>query len=312
MTSEADEWMTEKEPLVLFKLNNDVRAYPLQILIWHELVNDVVGGVPVLISFCPLCYSAMVFKRPVVGGKLLTFGTSGNLRHNDLVMWDRETESWWQQITGEAVVGSLTGSLLERLPASIVSWKTLLEVHPGALVLSRDTGYDRQYGRNPYVDYDRPEYVHHELEHLVDGRLRAMDRVVGVDAGNVARAYRLNDLQRKGLQHDLLGGTPIVIFWRPGTVSAVDHYILANGRDIGETGAFSRMLDDRLLTFVALGDGTFRDNETGTRWSITGNGLSGPYRGFNLKPLLHHDVFWFAWSIFKPGSTLSQPGEPTE
>ena len=117
---EADEWLSDMEPVISFEINGVQRAYPLQILIWHEVVNDVVGGVPVTITFCPLCNSAIVFER-TVGDMVLDFGTSGNLRNSDLVMWDRQTESWWQQFTGEAIVGRMAGTKLKFLPAPIIS-----------------------------------------------------------------------------------------------------------------------------------------------------------------------------------------------
>ena len=99
----ADEWLSDLEPVMSFELNGDVRAYPIQILMWHGVVNDVVGGVPVTVTFCPLCNSAIVFER-TINGMVFDFGTSGNLRNSDLVMWDWQTESWWQQLTGEAII----------------------------------------------------------------------------------------------------------------------------------------------------------------------------------------------------------------
>jgi hypothetical protein len=118
--AQADAWLKPQEPLIHFAVGNDVRAYPLQILIWHEIVNDEVGGIPVMVTFCPLCNTAIAFDRRVAG-RVLDFGTTGNLRHFDLIMWDRQTESWWQQMTGEAIVGELTGMRLTLLPATIVS-----------------------------------------------------------------------------------------------------------------------------------------------------------------------------------------------
>jgi hypothetical protein len=118
--AQADAWLKPQEPLIHFAVGNDVRAYPLQILIWHEIVNDEVGGIPVMVTFCPLCNTAIAFDRRVAG-RVLDFGTTGNLRHSDLIMWDRQTESWWQQMTGEAIVGELTGMRLTLLPATIVS-----------------------------------------------------------------------------------------------------------------------------------------------------------------------------------------------
>ncbi|MBC8280320.1 MAG: DUF3179 domain-containing protein, partial [Chloroflexi bacterium] len=150
---QADGWLSDKEPVISLEINGIQRAYPLQILMWHEVVNDEVGGVPVTVTFCPLCNSAIVFER-TVNGLVLDFGTSGNLRNSDLVMWDRQTESWWQQLTGEAIVGRLAGTKLNFLAAPIVSWQDFKTLQPEGLVLSKDTGFDRRYGDTPYVGYD--------------------------------------------------------------------------------------------------------------------------------------------------------------
>ena len=150
---DADAWLANREPVISFELNGEAKAYPLQILTWHEIVNDEVGGVPVIVTFCPLCNSAIVFDRRL-DGVVLDFGTSGRLRNSDLIMWDRQTESWWQQLTGEAIIGTLTGHTLEFLPAPIVSWADFKAAHPAGQVLSQETGFGRTYGRNPYAGYD--------------------------------------------------------------------------------------------------------------------------------------------------------------
>jgi hypothetical protein len=148
---DADLWLEDLQPVISFKVNNEARAYPLAILTWHEVVNDVVGGVSVTVTFCPLCNSAMVFDR-MLEGRVFDFGVSGNLRNCDLIMWDRQTQSWWQQLTGEGIVGELAGHQLEFLPASIISWGDYKQANPDTLVLSRDTGFSR-----PYSGYDRAD-----------------------------------------------------------------------------------------------------------------------------------------------------------
>ena len=136
---QANGWLGEQEPVIAFELNGDARAYSLQILTWHEIVNDLVGDVPVAVTFCPLCNSAIVFDRRLEG-IVYDFGVSGNLRNSDLIMWDRQTESWWQQFTGEAIVGELAGKRLTFIPASIISWADFKAANPEGKVLSRDTG----------------------------------------------------------------------------------------------------------------------------------------------------------------------------
>jgi hypothetical protein len=146
---EADEWLEPQEPVIFLQIGDDARAYPIQVLMWHEIVNDTVGGVPVLVTFCPLCNTAIGFER-TLDGRVLDFGTAGRLRNSNLIMYDRQTESWWQQATGGAIVGELTGRQLTFRPASIIAWADSKATHPGGEVLSRETGYGRDYGRNPY------------------------------------------------------------------------------------------------------------------------------------------------------------------
>jgi hypothetical protein len=140
--AQASEWLDDREPIVMLELDGAARAYPLRILTWHEIVNDEIAGTPVAVTYCPLCNSAVGFDRRV-NGQTLGFGVSGLLRNSDLVMWDRQTESLWQQITGEAIVGDLAGTQLPVIPTPIVSWKDFRETFPDGDVLSRDTGHDR-------------------------------------------------------------------------------------------------------------------------------------------------------------------------
>ncbi|MEJ2412389.1 MAG: DUF3179 domain-containing protein, partial [Anaerolineales bacterium] len=178
--SSADGWIEDLEPVILLAHEGETRAYPLQIMTWHEIVNDEIGGDPVLVTFCPLCNTALVFRRPMIGAETLTFGTSGNLRYSDLVMWDRQTESWWQQFNGEAIVGDLTGTQLDPLPAAIISWADFKTNHSDGIVLSKDTGFNRSYGRNPYPGYDNINNHPCAFQGSLDGELPPMARVVGV------------------------------------------------------------------------------------------------------------------------------------
>ena len=136
--ADADTWLEDVQPVVALEINGSARAYPLAILTWHEIANDTLGGVPVSVTFCPLCNSAVAFDRRV-GADTLDFGVSGNLRNSDLVMWDRQTESWWQQLTGEGIVGTYSGYRLVLVPAQLVSWREFKTAFPNADVLSRET-----------------------------------------------------------------------------------------------------------------------------------------------------------------------------
>ena len=135
--SEANEWLKNREPVVVVQVGDDARAYPIQILIWHEIVNDTVGNEPLIVTFCPLCNTAIAFKR-TFNSTVLNFGTTGRLRYSNLIMYDRQTETWWQQATGDAIAGEHTGAQLEFYPASMISWSDFKELHPNGKVLSRD------------------------------------------------------------------------------------------------------------------------------------------------------------------------------
>jgi hypothetical protein len=303
-TAEADRWLSEREPVAVVRVNGEAKAYPLQILIWHEIANDVVGGVPVAVTFCPLCNTTLAFDRRF-DGRVLDFGTTGRLRHSDLVMYDRQTESWWQQATGEAIVGTFAGERLEFIPAPVLSWKDFRSAEPDGLVLSRNTGFDRAYGRNPYRGYDsRSGPLAGFFQGSNDGRLEAMERVVALELteGPVAipfaalaerRVIELRDNDRK-----------LVIFWAPGTASALDAASISDGRDVGATAVFEATADGRSLTFTSIGDGRFRDRQTRTVWSLGGRALEGPLAGRMLTPVAHGNHFWFAWAVFRPDTEV--------
>jgi len=307
IVSSADHWLEDLEPVILLDMEGEVRAYPLQILTWHEIVNDQVGDTPVAVTFCPLCNTALVFIRPEINGETLTFGTSGNLRNSDLVMWDRQTESWWQQFNGEAIVGDLLGTKLEFVPSAIISWADFKSTYPDGQVLSVQTGFQRSYGRNPYAGYDNINSYPFAFVGDLDSELPAMARVVGIDLENgEGGAFSLDLLRGNQVLNELLGEIPIVLFWKSGTASALDSSSIADGSDVGTTGVFAATIGNQVLTFSVLEDGLFRDQETGSTWDIFGKALDGPLAGSSLTRLPHHDTFWFAWAAFVPESGLNQ------
>jgi hypothetical protein len=239
--AEADRWIEDKEPVIELVAGDEARAYPLQILIWHEIVNDRLGGRPVAVTFCPLCNTALVFDRRV-DGRLLDFGTTGYLRNSDLVMYDRQTESWWQQFGGDAVIGELAGEELEHVPAAIVAWRAFADRYPGARVLSRETGFPRPYGRNPYTGYDdvgSPPFV--PTENLDDDRLQPKERVVYVERDGEAVAVSFSALSKAGRMEVEVGGDVLALEWVPGARSALGHPAIAAGREVGS--ARVRLLD---------------------------------------------------------------------
>ena len=301
---DASEWLGDQEPLIAFELNGDARAYPLQILIWHEIVNDVVGGVPVAVTFCPLCNTAIVFER-TLEGVVYDFGTSGKLRNSDLVMWDRQTESWWQQFTGEAIVGELAGKKLTFLQGPIISWSDFKAANSEGKVLSRDTGFVRSYGQNPYGGYDRADNPPFLFDGDLDGRLAPKDRVVDVSIDGVTAVFPFLTLQEEQVVNYTVNNQDLVVFFKSGTTSALDRGSISRSRDVGSTGLFDVHVNGQKLTFRADGD-HFVDNETGSVWNILGQAVEGPLSGGQLEPIFHTNIFWFAIAAFKPDAVIYQ------
>lgn len=303
--AEADEWLNDPEPVLVLDIDGDVRAYPMQILMWHEIVNDTVGGIPVSVTYCPLCNSAITFDRTIRGVET-TFGTSGSLYFANLVMYDRATESLWNQLDGRAVVGVLTGEKLDTIPSSMLAWGEFKEARPEALVLDRNrTGASRRYGTNPYTGLDDPNGQPFLFTGEVDVRARAMQRVVAIDGETEAVAWPLDALAGEGstVTTGEMGGSPLVIFWSPGQSSALDVSDIAAGRDVGNVGVFSAIHEGETLSFRPDGDG-FIDDQTGSRWNILGDAVSGPLAGSSLQPVTFVRTFWFSWAAFRPDTQL--------
>lgn len=259
----AVDFLGSREPVIVLTVNGATHAYPLQILIWHEIANDRVGGVPVAVTYCPLCNTAIAFDRRVAG-RTLTFGTTGNLRNSDLVMYDRQTESWWQQFGGAGIVGRFAGSRLRLLASRIVSWSDFRRDHPAAPVLDRRTGYDRPYGENPYRRYDElsspPLFG---VAHEDDQRLAPKERVVFVQRGNESAAVPFSVLGRRRVVRLTVGGHRLVVRWRPGVSSALDKQEIGFGRDVGSA-------------------------------EVTENG----------RPVVFSEPFWFAVAAFRPAVVI--------
>ncbi len=305
---EADHWLEDPEPVGVVRVGDEVKAYPLQILIWHEIVNDVVGGKPVTVTYCPLCNTTLAFEREF-DGRLLDFGTTGRLRHSDLVMYDRQTETWWQQATGEGIVGELAGEQLVFVPASVLSWEDVREQLEGVKVLSRDTGIEGRpppYGRSPYATYDRGRGPIRQFFSFGrdDDRLRAMERIVALDFGGEALAVPFSELEEVRVANVEVGGVRVAVLWAPGTASAVDRQYMAQGRDVGASATYDPVVGGRFLTFEEAGDGRFRDRETGSVWNLAGRAIEGELAGTQLTEVVHGNHFWFAWGTFKPDTEV--------
>ncbi len=300
---QGDLWLADVEPVLVFELNGDARAYPLPILVWHEIVNDVVGGTPIVVTYCPLCDSGLVFEREL-GDRLLDFGTTGNLRNADLIMYDRQTESWWQQFTGEAIVGDMLVAQLTLLPASLVSWGDFKAQFGNGRVLSPDTGLELFYGETPYINYDSISNPNTGfLDGDADGRLPPKMRVMGVNVRGTAVAYPYSLLSEVAVVNDTQHGQPLVVFWKAGTTSPLYKEVIADSRDVGSSAIFDAELDGQHLTFRAEADG-FVDEQTSSRWNIFGIATDGALMGQRLTPLSGHEFLWFSWARFRPDTLI--------
>lgn len=227
----ARKWLDDRSPVISLSIGGEARAWPLAILMYHEIVNDRFAGVPIAVTYCPLCNAAIVFRRELAGREL-SFGTTGKLRNSDLVMYDRETESWWQQFTGEAIIGTLTGEKLERLPSRLESFARFRARHPDGRVLRRPFSRNADYGSNPYIGYDSAS-----RPFLYDGRMpegiHPLMRVVSVGD----RAWTLDYLRRKGRIETADG---LVLSWEEGQASALDAPLIADSRDVGNVTVVRR------------------------------------------------------------------------
>lgn len=297
----ASEWLSQRSPVIAVDIDGEARAYPLAILMWHEIANDEVAGLPIAVTFCPLCNSSVTFERQI-DDEALDFGVSGLLRNSDLIMFDRQTESWWQQLTGEALVGAYTGTLLKIVPSQVISFGNFAERHPDGLVMSRDTGYSRQYGVNPYRDYDtqpgRPFLFRGEVDPRLDS---PVDHVLAATIDNVAIAYPFDILRAERVINDVVADTPLAVFYQGGVASALGDSRIDKSRDIGTAGMYEATLDDgRELRFVADDDGAFRDQATQSTWNAFGEAIAGELAGSQLRWINAFPHFWFAWAAFHP------------
>lgn len=305
------DWLSEREPVIALQLQDAARAYPLQIMTWHEIVNDVVSGTPVVVTFCPLCNTAIAFERPRIGGEITTFGTSGKLINSNLLMYDRATESLWPQVTGVALTGPQKGRELTRVPVQIVSWGDFASAHPDGDVLSRDTGHDRRYGENPYPGYDEVGKAPFLYSGEVDGRLAAVERVLAIEAGGDAVAFpyfRLRQEAQDGVTvvEAEVDHEPVVVLWKQGTASALDEADIAASKDVGAAAAFSAVLNGEPATFAVAG-GKIIDTRTHSVWNIFGRAVEGRLKGQELDPIPATDSFWFDWAAFHPDTELWSP-----
>ena len=307
----ALEFFLRNEPVIAVEINGRSKAYPLNMLTLHEISNDTLAGIPILPTYCPLCNSSMVFDRRLQHKEkdyVLEFEVSGMLRNSDMVLADQKTESWWQQLTGEALVGELKGAQLTILPSQVISLEAFLMRYPNGKVLSPQSGTKTasRYGTNPYPGYDKqtqnPIGPRYDPE-LFTGHLPAMERVISLHDESLQKAYPFSAVAFAGVVNDTFGADKIALFYSQNTISVLDEKRILESRQVGSVTVFSRELNGQLLTFRKK-KGVITDKETKSTWDITGLCISGQLKGQSLTPVVHGNHFAFAWFGFFPDSQV--------
>lgn len=278
-------FMSDSDTVIGLEINGEAKAYPLFILVWHEIVNDKVGGMPVSVTYCPLCYTNQVFER-IIDGQEVEFGTSGKLYNSNLLMYDRLTESYWSQALGMAVKGELSGYQLNLIPFDVITWGDWKLLHPDTTVMTTDTGYIRSYATDPYGNYYTEPRIMFPVEHS-DDRLHPKEIILGFNQDGIYKAYKQNDIESKILVNDSIGKIPIML------VSLFSQ----NSR------AFERTVDDQILDFAYV-DNKIIDTQTNSEWNYEGLSVSGKYQGKQLTRMSIEPGFWFEWVAFHPDTLL--------
>jgi hypothetical protein len=290
--SDAD-WLAGEDMILGYATQEEAWAFPLRILNYHEIVSDTLAGEPILVSYCPLCFSGIIYSRRLAE-RVLTFGNTSALYESDMVMFDYETGSYWWQVPGEAIVGELTGAQLTVLPSLTTTWDEWQRLYPETQVLSRQTGFARNYSRDPFANYDEylngGNFAFPVSEEAKDARLLPGSRVLAIKVGELSRAYPLLG-EANSVINETLGGEDLVVFLGPTA---------------GAGAAFKATLEERRLTFEAREEGYF-DLQTGSRWEISGEAIAGKLLGAQLSPIPTRISYWFAIVAAEPEISLYQP-----
>jgi hypothetical protein len=285
VSADKADFILDHELVIGVNLNGVIKAYPLFILNWHEIVNDFFSETPVAITYCPLCFTNQVFER-TINGQTTEIGVSGKLYNSNLVMYDRLTESYWSQALGLAIKGELTGTQLKRLPFDVLMWKDWRTLYPETEILTTDTGHQRPYGSNPYADYFKDPRILFPIENK-DERIPLKEVILGFEDNNIYKAYRLQDVESKKVINDRVGNKDVLII---STISFM-------GR------AFDRNLEGQTLEFE-FQDGKILDKQTESEWNLEGIAISGDFNGKQLKRIVYDPGFWFEWAAFHPDTEL--------
>jgi hypothetical protein len=286
---EASKFLEDSELVLGLNINGDIRAYPLQILVWHEIVNDEIGSIPVAVTYCPLCFTNQVFNRTIDDGQeVVEFGTSGKLYNSNLVMYDRTSKSLWSQAMAEGIVGKYAGTKLERVPFDVAYWKEWKQLYPDSKILSRDTGSNRPYGVDPYGDYYTNSDVLFPISNR-DDRLGLKEIVVGFDNKGQYKAYKLQEIEDNKVINDQVNGKSITLFSSyPFMIRAYDP--IAQGQTLEFT------YNPKSKNFL--------DEQTGSEWNFEGKAISGQMKGKQLTRLPFDEGFWFEWVAFHPKTEI--------
>lgn len=284
--TEADKYLVDDKAGVFLEIESQKKYYPFQILVWHEIVNDLIGQTPVLVTYCPLCGSGIVFS-PIINGQRVEFGTSGKLYNSNLVMYDRLTDSYWPQITGQAMVGPLTGTKLEIIPSTVIFWDDLKKQHSDAKVLSRDTGFLRNYTVDPYGDYYTSRTVFFPVDNT-DDRLHPKAEVAGLELDNQFKAYSFDKIKQEIIFNDSFAETNLLV--------------LADPKDKG-VKIFNRQVNGQILEFEYKNN-QLKDKQTNSTWDFQGKATEGSLKDKQLEEIGYFHNFWFSWVAVHPETEL--------
>ena len=300
--TQAQEFLDPREPVVVLTIGNHAKAYPLRILLYHEIVNDELNGQPVFVAHCPLCNTAVVFSRKVRDA-VLDFGTTGRVRDSNLVMYDRQTESWWQQFTGDAIVGEYSGTFLTPLSSQIASIEDFSTNYPNGLVLSQDTGFKRYYGKTPYPGYDNVGGIPFLFKREIDFRLPPLERVLALKNDSESIIYPFSFLDKHPLINSTFEEQAILVVSQASMVSTMDKKIIKESNAMLTAAAYGRRVNNQELHFK-LEDERIVDEETQSTWNIFGEAVAGSLKGTKLKQIDSNVHFAFAWLAFFPDSKI--------
>jgi len=293
---EGDIFLGQSALVLGVVVGGEARAYPHNVLWWHEIINDVLGDVPIVVSYCPLTGSGMVYD-PRIGSQELNFGVSGLLFDNNLVLFDRATDSLWSQMRVQAVCGDLSGTTPALRPVVQTTWAAWRAWHPDTTVVSTDTGFARNYGQYPYGAYD--QVGNDELlfpQTSVDRRRPLKELALGLVESGVEKAYPYGAMGERSAFNEVVGGRPVVVVYDREAEMAV---------------AFDRRAGGETFTFRIADAGGFpfrlRDDETGSEWTLDGRAVGGPLAGARLEQIAAFSAMWFAWAAFHPNTELFVP-----